>query len=178
MITSLVVGLGNPGNEYEDTRHNMGFLVAERLADRLGVKFRIAPSNALIADVLDVDKRVLIAKPQTLMNLSGRSVRIISDCFDVPGERILVLHDDMDLPFGDIRLKESGGSAGHKGVQSVIDELGTEDFKRLRVGIGRPPGKKDPTDFVLEPFKKEEREELDFVVDEAADIALKLTENL
>ncbi len=178
MITFLIVGLGNPGSEYAETRHNAGFLVAEKLADKLGVKFRIAPSNALIADMMDVDKRVLIVKPQTMMNLSGRSVKVLKECFDVPGERVLVLHDEMDLPFGDVRLKETGGSAGHKGVQSIIDELGTEDFKRLRVGIGRPPGKKDPSDFVLEPFKKEEKEELDFVIDEAADVAVKLTEDL
>jgi PTH1 family peptidyl-tRNA hydrolase len=178
MTTFLVVGLGNPGTEYISTRHNIGFLVAERIADRFGIKFRIAPSNALIADMHDVDRRILIVKPQTFMNSSGRTVKMLRDCFDVPVDRILIVHDDMDVPFGEVRLKEAGGSAGHKGLQSVIDELGTEDFKRLRLGIGRPPGKKDPSDFVLEPFKSGEKKELDFVIEEATEIAVKVAENL
>lgn len=174
----LIVGLGNPGEEYAGTRHNAGFLVVDEIARRLGVAFRENRSNALIADAHLDDDRMLLVKPQSFMNVSGASVRTVRDWFDIAAGRMLIVHDDMDVPFGEVRLKENGGSAGHKGVQSVIDELGDLDFKRLRVGIGHPPGKKDPSDYVLEPFSPKEQEELAFIIQEAADIAVKLATNL
>jgi PTH1 family peptidyl-tRNA hydrolase len=173
----LVAGLGNPGDEYAGNRHNLGFMVADEVSRRLGVHFRSTKMEALVADIVSPELRVLLAKPQTFMNLSGRSVKLMAAFFKIPGDRILVIHDDMDLPFGEVRLKDTGGSAGHNGVQSVIDSLGTQDFKRLRIGIGRPPGSMDPAKFVLQNFSSEERKDLDFIVGEAADIVLKTVEN-
>ncbi len=173
----LIVGLGNPGEEYKGTRHNLGFQVVDEIGKRLAVNFRVTRNDALVADVQEEKGRLLLMKPQTFMNNSGQSVRTICDWFDIPVMKILILHDDIDLPFGTVRLKESGGSAGHKGIQSVIDKLGSDKFKRLRIGLGRPPGKKEPSDFVLEPFVKNEMEELEFTIHEAADIAQKIADN-
>ncbi len=172
----LIAGLGNPGQEYAGNRHNLGFMVVDEVARRLGVVFRPTKMDALVADVVDDDSRLLLAKPQTFMNESGRSINLIRLLFKVPLENMVVVHDDMDIEFGDLRLKDDGGSAGHNGIQSVIDELGEDKFKRIRIGIGRPPGRQDPTKFVLKDFTKKERTEVDFIVNEAADIALKLAE--
>ena len=173
----LIAGLGNPGLEYAGNRHNLGFMVVDELGRRLGVTFRQTKTDALIADYFGEEKRLLLAKPQTFMNESGRSVKMIASFFKLPLDAMLVVHDDLDLPFGDVRLKDSGGSAGHNGVQSVIEHLGSRDFKRLRIGIGRPPGSMDPAAFVLKDFSKEERRDIDFIVGEAADIAVKTFEN-
>lgn len=173
----VVVGLGNPGEEYAGNRHNLGFLVVDEIGRRLGVHFRATKMEALVADVVEPDIRFLLAKPQTFMNLSGRSVKMITAFFKIPLDRVLLIHDDLDLPFGEIRLKDTGGSAGHNGVQSVIDSLGERDFKRLRIGIGRPPGRMDPAKFVLQNFNAEERTELAFIVSDAADIVVKTVEN-
>lgn len=174
----LVVGLGNPGPEYEGNRHNLGFMVVDEVARRLGAGFRANKTEALIADFFGEDTRILLAKPQTFMNVSGRAVRLISTFFKIPPDRMLIVHDDLDLPFGSVRLKDDGGHAGHNGVRSLIDELGTGDFKRLRIGIGRPPGSKDPAKFVLEDFSKDERVDLDFIVGEAADIVESTIKNI
>jgi peptidyl-tRNA hydrolase, PTH1 family len=173
----LIAGLGNPGQEYAGNRHNLGFMVADEVARRLGVVFRPTKLDALVADVVDDDSRLLIAKPQTFMNESGRSIKLIRLLFNIPLENMVVAHDDMDIEFGDLRLKDDGGSAGHNGIQSILDELGEDGFKRIRIGIGRPPGRQDPARFVLKDFTKKEREEVDFIVNEAADIALKLAAN-
>lgn len=173
----LVVGLGNPGSEYAGNRHNLGFMVVDEVARRMGVGFRTNKTDALLADYFGDDTRILLAKPQTFMNVSGGSVRLITSFFKISPERMLVVHDELDLPFGAVRLKDSGGSAGHNGIRSVIDTLGTGDFKRLRIGIGRPPGKKDPAKFVLEDFTVDERRDLDFIVGEAADIVEKTIKN-
>lgn len=166
----LVVGLGNPGPEYAGNRHNLGFMVVDEVARRMGAGFRENKTEALIADVFGEDSRILLAKPQTFMNVSGRSVRLITTFFKIPPEQMLIVHDELDLPFGAVRLKEEGGHAGHNGLRSIIEEMGTGDFKRVRVGIGRPPGKKDAAKFVLEDFTSEERRDLDFIIGEAADI--------
>jgi peptidyl-tRNA hydrolase, PTH1 family len=166
----LVVGLGNPGPEYAGNRHNLGFMVVDEVARRMGAGFRENKTNALIADIFGEDSRILLAKPQTFMNVSGRSVRLITSFFKIPLENILIVHDELDLPYGAVRLKDAGGHAGHNGLRSIIDELGTGDFKRVRVGIGRPPGSKEPAKFVLEDFTSEERRDLDFIIGEAADI--------
>ncbi len=173
----LVAGLGNPGDDYAGNRHNLGFMVVDEIGRRLGVHFRATKMDALVADHVDTDSRFLLAKPQTFMNLSGRSVKMITSYFKIPLDRILVVHDDLDLAFGEIRLKDTGGSAGHNGVQSIIDSLGQPDFKRLRIGIGRPPGQMDPAKYVLQNFNSGERAELDFIVSDAADIVLKTVDN-
>ncbi len=173
----LVAGLGNPGEEYEGNRHNLGFMVVDEVGRRLGVTFRPTKCEAMIADVVGEDSRLLLVKPLTFMNMSGRSLKLIRSLFSIPLTDILVIHDDLDIPFGEMRLKENGGSAGHNGLDSIIDAFGSREFVRLRVGIGRPPGDKDPADFVLEDFTKAEKEELDFIVGEAADIILKTADN-
>ena len=173
----LVAGLGNPGEECAGNRHNLGFMVVDEVGRRLGVTFRPTKCEALIADVVGEDSRLLLVKPQTFMNMSGRSLKLIRSLFSISLTDILVIHDDLDIPFGEIRLKEDGGSAGHNGLESVIDAFGSREFVRLRAGIGRPPGDKDPADFVLENFTKAEKKELDFIVGEAADIILKTADN-
>lgn len=172
----LIVGLGNPGEEYVGTRHNVGFEVLDEVGRKLGVTFRITRSRALIAEHYGDETRIILAKPQTFVNQSGESIKIIRDWFELSPSNVLVVHDDLDIPFGEIRVKEGGSSGGHKGLDSIVEHLGSEDFKRLRIGVGRPPGKKDPAEYVLEPFPAEERKELDVVVTEAADMAVDIAE--
>ena len=167
----LVAGLGNPGPEYERTRHNVGFRVADELASRLGAKFKRAKQSALLADARDGDDTLLLAKPQTFMNESGRALAGLTRYHDVPLERVIVVHDELDLPFGSIRVKLGGGAAGHNGVADVACAIGN-GFIRVRVGIGRPPGRKDPVAFVLEPYRKAEEAEMPAIVDRAADAVL------
>jgi PTH1 family peptidyl-tRNA hydrolase len=147
-------------------------MVADELANRFGVAFRNTKTEALIADIFGEEGRLLLAKPQTFMNNSGRSLKTIASFFKVDPADIIVIHDELDLPFGSVKVKDSGGSAGHNGVQSVIESLGTRDFKRIRIGIGRPPGSMDPADFVLRDFTADERVDLGLVIHEAADAAI------
>jgi PTH1 family peptidyl-tRNA hydrolase len=172
----LLVGLGNPGEEYAGTRHNLGFMVVDQISRKFGVSFRITRSKALMADVYRNQERILLAKPQTFVNQSGESIKTIADWFSLDSSGLLVIHDDLDIPFGEIKFKEGSGSGGHKGIESMIEYLGTKDFKRLRVGIGRPPGRKDPTEYVLEPFTNSEREELASIIENAADTAIEIAE--
>jgi PTH1 family peptidyl-tRNA hydrolase len=168
---TLVAGLGNPGPEYERTRHNIGFRVADELARRLDAAFKRSKHEALTAEARDGDTPVLIAKPQTYMNDSGRAVSGLARYYGVPPERVIVVHDELDLPFGVVRVKFGGGSAGHNGVIDVASAIGT-GFPRVRIGVGRPPGSKDPVDFVLEPFTKREETEVPSIVDLGADAVL------
>lgn len=151
----LLVGLGNPGSEYRATRHNVGFMVAEAFAGKHGISLSGRKFDALWGKGMVDGTEVLISKPQTYMNLSGASVWRFADFFRITREDILVVHDDMDLPFGRIRVKEKGGHAGHNGLRSIISSLGGGDFTRLRVGIGRPMNK--ATDHVLGGFSADER---------------------
>lgn len=167
--TYLVIGLGNPGREYKNTRHNFGFLLADRIASRLGVTFGRLESKALVAKGSQDGRRVILAKPQTFMNLSGQAAGSLVRFYKVPLENLLVVCDDVDLPFGVLRMRPGGGSAGQKGLASIIQSLGTEEFPRLRIGIGRPPGRMQATDYVLQNFSKEEQEQLDMILDRAAD---------
>lgn len=170
----LIAGLGNPDPEYERTRHNLGFLVVDELASRFGAsRFKRAKQEALVADARDGDMRLLLAKPQTYMNNSGRSVSALARFHKVPPDRIVVVHDELDLPFGVVRVKVGGGPGGHNGVLSVIQALGP-DFVRVRLGIGRPPGRKDPVDFVLENFRKAEQPEVPRIVDLGAEAVLRV----
>jgi peptidyl-tRNA hydrolase, PTH1 family len=165
----LIVGLGNPGPEYAGNRHNAGFLVADVLADRAGARFKRDRSRAHVAAARLDGTPVVLAKPMTYMNLSGGPVAALRAFYKVPTDRIVVVHDELDIPFGSIRLKLGGGDNGHNGLRSVTSALGTRDYYRVRVGIGRPPGRMDPADFVLHDFAKAERAELPGVLSTAAD---------
>ena len=151
--TFLIVGLGNPGREYRETRHNVGFMLLDRLAEKLNARFTRLQSRALVANVPYTPSkagagkcRIILAKPQTFMNLSGQSVRGLIHFYKLPLTNLLVAHDDLDLPPGTIRIRPDGGSAGQKGMTSILERLGTDDFARLRLGIGRPPGQMQATD--------------------------------
>jgi peptidyl-tRNA hydrolase, PTH1 family len=164
---ALVVGLGNPGPEYADTRHNVGFHVVELLAARAGGgRFSRHKSNADVLEGRLAGRRVVLAKPRTYMNVSGGPVAGLVRYY---GGELVVVHDDLDLGFGVVRLKQGGGEGGHNGLRSISTSLGTKDYLRVRFGIGRPPGRQDPADFVLKRFSATERKELDFAVDLAAD---------
>jgi PTH1 family peptidyl-tRNA hydrolase len=168
----LIVGLGNPGREYRQNRHNIGFLTVDRLAARLGISFSRLEAKSLLTKGEHQGKRILLAKPQTYMNLSGQSVGTLVRFYKTPLENLLVIYDDVDLPQGVIRLRPGGGSGGQKGVASIIQRLGTQDFPRLRLGIGRPPGRMDAAAYVLQNFSKGELEALDMILESAVDAAL------
>lgn len=163
----LVVGLGNPGREYQGTRHNIGFSVIDRLCKAMGISLSRMQSKALVGFGTLEGCRVVVAKPQTYMNLSGQSVGGLVRFYKAPLEQLLVAHDDIDLPLGTLRLRPEGGSAGQKGMASIIQHLGTQEFARLRMGIGRPPGQKDAANYVLECFSPGEKELLDLFLDRA-----------
>ena len=173
----LVVGLGNPGPNYARTRHNLGFVVAGLLAERMGSKFKVHKrSGAEIITGRLGGASVVLAKPRTYMNESGRQVAPLAKFYSVPPSDIIVIHDELDLEFGRVRLKLGGGEGGHNGVRSVAAALGTKDFLRVRIGIGRPPGRKDPAAFVLENFTTAERPEVGAICEQAADAAELLIE--
>ncbi|MQY19649.1 Peptidyl-tRNA hydrolase [Nocardia sp. RB20] len=167
---ALVIGLGNPGTEYERTRHNAGFMVADALAGRVGGRFSVHKKSG--ADLLEArldGRKVLVAKPRSFMNVSGRPVAALARFFSIPPTEVIVVHDELDLDFGAIRLKRGGGEGGHNGLRSISSALTTKDYLRVRFGIGRPPGRQDPADFVLKPFASVERKELPVIVEQAAD---------
>jgi PTH1 family peptidyl-tRNA hydrolase len=166
----LVVGLGNPGDNYARTRHNLGFMVADLLAARLGSKFKAHKrSGAEVVSGRLAGHSVLLAKPRCFMNESGRQVGPLAKFYSVAPADMIVIHDDLDLDFGRIRLKIGGGEGGHNGLRSVVASLGTNEFQRVRIGIGRPPGRKDPAAFVLENFTAAERAEVPTICEQAAD---------
>jgi peptidyl-tRNA hydrolase, PTH1 family len=166
----LVVGLGNPGPQYATTRHNLGFLVADILADRIGSAFSVhKKSGAEVVSGRLAGEAVVVAKPRTYMNESGRQVGPLAKYFSVPPARVVVIHDELDIEFGRIRLKHGGGAAGHNGLRSVSSALGTNDYQRVRIGIGKPPGRQSGASFVLENFNARERPELGVICEQAAD---------
>lgn len=167
----LVVGLGNPGPAYAGNRHNVGQMVVDLLAQRLGGVFKRHRSNAMVAEVRRAPggPRLVLAKPLSYMNVSGTAVAGLARFFKIPPARIIVVHDELDIPFDTLRLKIGGGPGGHNGVKSLAVNLGTPEFIRVRVGIGRPPGRQDPADFVLKDYTAVERKELPRIIDEAAD---------
>ncbi len=165
----LIAGLGNPGPGYVGNRHNCGFMVADVLAGRIGAPFKRDRSRAVVAEGRLAGHAVTLAKPQAFMNLSGSPVAALRNFYKVPPERIVVVHDDLDLPFEVIRLKQGGGDGGHNGLRSVTAALGTRDYLRVRVGIGRPPGRMDPADFVLRDFSAAERKLLPVLLERSAD---------
>ncbi len=170
--TFLLAGLGNPGREYKDNRHNVGFMVIDRLIVRLNARGMKLQSKAIVTNALYEERKLILAKPQTYMNLSGNSIQGLARFYKLPLENLLVMHDDLDLPFGTIRLRPGGGPGGQKGMASTIESLGTQDFARMRIGIGRPPGRMDPADYVLKDFSRGEMKGLSEILDHAADAAL------
>ncbi len=165
----LVVGLGNPGPGYAGNRHNVGAMVLDLLAGRVGGRFRAHKGRADLVEGHLCGQRALLAKPKCYMNLSGGPVASLRDFFKVPADRIVVVHDELDIPYGVLRLKAGGGDNGHNGLKSVTSALGSKDYLRVRVGIGRPPGRQDPADYVLRDFAAAENKQLGFHVDRAAD---------
>ncbi|ORB29550.1 aminoacyl-tRNA hydrolase [Mycolicibacterium parafortuitum] len=166
----LVVGLGNPGPQYATTRHNVGFMVADVLADRMGETFKVHKrSGAEVATGRLAGRSVVLAKPRVYMNESGRQVGPLAKFYSIPATDVVIIHDELDIDFGRIRLKAGGGVAGHNGLRSVGSALGSNDFQRVRVGIGRPPGQKSGASFVLEPFNSRERPELGTIIEQSAD---------
>lgn len=166
----LVVGLGNPGPNYATTRHNLGFMVAEILADRMGEKFKVHKrSGAEVATGRLAGRPVVLAKPRVYMNESGRQVGPLAKFYSVAPTDVVIIHDELDIEFGRIRLKAGGGVAGHNGLRSVASALGGNDFARVRIGIGRPPGQKSGASFVLENFTSVERKEVPTICEQAAD---------
>lgn len=158
--TFLIVGLGNPGRQYRSNRHNVGFMLLDRLAEKLGASFSRVERRALVAHATYLEQRLVLAKPQTFMNLSGQAVSSLARFYKIPLENLLVAYDDVDLPLGTLRLRPAGGAGGQKGMQSIIDTLGTQDFPRLRIGIDRPPGRMDAAAYVLQDFS---RSQVDFL---------------
>jgi PTH1 family peptidyl-tRNA hydrolase len=166
---ALVVGLGNPGARYARTRHNAGFLVLDLLAERVGGTFKAHRSNCDVLECRLAGRPVVLARPRSFMNESGGPVVGAARFFKVPVEQITVVHDELDLPFGALRLKRGGGDGGHNGLRSMTAALGSKDYTRVRFGIGRPPGRQDPADYVLREFGSAERKDLGYLIDRAAD---------
>ena len=165
----LIAGLGNPGPEYAGNRHNAGQMVADLLAERMGARFKAHRTRNEVADGRLAGVPVTLAKPRTYMNLSGGPVAALAAFYKIPPERIVVVHDELDIPFGAVRLKRGGGDNGHNGLRSVTQALGTNEYNRARFGIGRPPGRMDAATFVLRDFSAAERKELPLLIDRCAD---------
>lgn len=165
----VVVGLGNPGPRYATTRHNLGVMVLEVLLERTGGRLKSHKSGCLVADVSLAGAPVALARPTSYMNESGRPVGQLVRWYKATPEQVLVIHDELDIPFGEVRVKFGGGVAGHNGLKSVAAHLGTKDFPRVRVGVSRPPGRQDPADYVLGNFGSSERKDLPEILERAAD---------
>ena len=167
--TFLLIGLGNPGREYKDNRHNIGFMLIDRLAVRLNSRGLKLQSKAIVTSGLYEERKLILAKPQTYMNLSGQSVQGLLHFYKIPPENLIVAHDDLDLPLGTIRIRPGGGAGGQRGMASTIERLGTKDFPRLRLGIGRPPGRMDAAAYVLQDFSRADLLIVSETLDRAAD---------
>jgi PTH1 family peptidyl-tRNA hydrolase len=165
----LVVGLGNPGPGYAGNRHNVGQMVVSELASRMSATFKSGRGNALVAEGRSGGSRFVLAKPLSFMNLSGGPTSSLLKYFKLDASRLIVVHDELDIPFDDVRLKLGGGNGGHNGIRDITSALGTPDFIRVRVGIGRPPGRQDAASFVLKDFSGTERSTLPNLISEAAD---------
>jgi len=170
--TYLIAGLGNPGREYRETRHNVGYMLLDRLTVKLNARFTRLQSRALVASVNYQERKIILAKPQTFMNLSGQSVQGLIHFYKLPLENLLIAHDDLDLPVGTIRIRPDGGSAGQKGMTSILERLGTDEFARIRLGIGRPPGQMQAPDYVLQDFSNADLTVISETLNRAAEAAL------
>jgi len=175
-MARLVVGLGNPGPEYAQTRHNAGFMVVDLLAENLRVSYWKDEAGAKVGLVRFGDDDLVLVKPQTFMNLSGKAVKKLAESYGVPASDVIVIHDDLDLPEEAVRVKRGGGHGGHNGLRSVTEQIG-QDYIRVRLGIGRPPGRQDPAAYVLEPMRKDAAERLEAVVPTGAQAVLHILES-
>lgn len=176
-LTYLLVGLGNPGREYKDTRHNFGFMLIDRIAVRLNARGMKVQSKAIVMNAQYEERKLILAKPQTYMNLSGQSVQGLIHFYKLPLTNVMILSDDLDLPFGTIRIRASGGPGGQRGLSSILERLGTKDVPRLRLGIGRPPGRMDPSNYVLQNFSRDDLQAISEILDRAADATLEFVQN-
>jgi peptidyl-tRNA hydrolase, PTH1 family len=165
----IIAGLGNPGPEYAGTRHNAGHMVLALLAERMGARFKAHRTRNDTAEGRLAGQAVTLARPRSYMNLSGGPVAGLMAFYKLPAQRLVVIHDELDIPFGAVRLKLGGGDNGHNGLRSITSALGTRDYYRVRFGIGRPPGRMDPAAYVLRDFAAAERKDLPFLIDRAAD---------
>lgn len=166
---ALIAGLGNPGPGYAGNRHNVGFMVVDELTRRAGGRFKAHKTGADLLETRLVGRRVVLARPRCFMNLSGRPIAAAMRFFTVPPADLVVVHDDLDLDYGVLKLKRGGGEGGHNGLRSISTSLSSKDYLRVRFGIGRPPGRMDPADFVLHDFSPVQRRELDLLVNRCAD---------
>lgn len=173
----LIIGLGNPGREYKDTRHNIGFMLIDSLAEKLNARGMKVQSKAITISALYNERKIILAKPQTYMNLSGQSVQGLLNFYKIPFENLLVAHDDLDIPFGTIRIRPTGGPGGQRGMADTIEQLGTKDFPRLRLGIGRPPGRMQAKDYVLQNFSKDDQKLLPDILARGAEATLEFVLN-
>ncbi len=176
-MSRLVVGLGNPGPEYANSRHNAGFMVVDMLAENLRVSYWRDEAGAKVATVRLGEEDFVLAKPQTFMNVSGKAVRKLAAAYDVRLTDLVVVHDDIDLPPGTVRAKQGGGHGGHNGLRSLVEQLGSGDFTRVRVGVGRPPGRMDAADWVLEPLSPRAADELSATIPSAAQAVVHVLEH-
>ncbi len=161
----MIVGLGNPGNEYQKNRHNVGFMAIENIAREFKIEGKKVKSKAIILEGKRDNKKIILVKPQTFMNLSGTAVASLLHFYKIDPENLIVIHDDLDLPSLSIRIRPGGGAGGQKGVASIIQHVGTQQFQRIRIGIGRPPGRMDAAAYVLQNFSKEDEKNLPFLLD-------------
>jgi len=170
--TFLLIGLGNPGRGYKDSRHNFGFMLIDRIAIRLNARGMKVQSKAIVTTASYEERKLILAKPQTFMNLSGQSVQGLAHFYKTPLTNVMILSDDLDIPFGAIRIRASGGPGGQRGLSSILEKLGTIEVPRLRLGIGRPAGRMDPANYVLQNFSRDDLKSLSEILDRAADATL------
>jgi peptidyl-tRNA hydrolase, PTH1 family len=170
----LVIGLGNPDDEYAGTRHNAGAMVVARLAERAGAKLKRSRNRAQVAEIRDGDERVVLARPTSYVNESGGPASLLARWYKTPVERIIVVHDEIDLAAGKLQLRRGGGTAGHNGLKDIVKALGSPEFLRVRIGVGRPPGRQDPADYVLEPVPRRQAEDFAVLLERAADATMDL----
>ena len=175
-MVRMIVGLGNPGPEYERTRHNAGFLAVDLLGDNLRATYWKEQASAKVAVVRFDDGDLVLAKPQTFMNVSGSSVKRLVEDYDIDVSELIIIHDDLDLPPGDVRVKRGGGHGGHNGLRSLHDKLASDEYLRVRVGVGRPPGRMDSADYVLQSLKGDTWESFEASIPAAAQAALSILE--
>ena len=173
----LVAGLGNPGSEYASTKHNIGFLAVDEIGKRIGIELKKKKFYGIYGEGFYNKQKLLLLKPETYMNRSGESVSSATNFYNIPSENIIVVHDEMDLPTGTVRIKAGGGSAGHKGVNSIIERIGDSGFIRVRIGIGKPRDKAEGANHVLAQFEKHKRDIAQDSILRAADAVLDIIEN-
>lgn len=172
--TFLIVGLGNPGKEYQNNRHNIGFMAIDQITKEFGFDKYKVKYKAVVREGKYEERKIILVKPQTFMNLSGNAVRPLVNFYKISPGNLIVIHDDLDLPALFMRLRPGGGAGGQKGVASIIQNLGTQNFNRIRIGIGRPPGRMDAADYVLQNFSKQEEKEIPLLLDKIAEAVISI----